>query len=99
MSSEPNTTGLVLFLAERYLPHPGEGVARADAARARGASELLAQEGTEVRYLESTLVPVDEICFALFEAHSIEQVAQLIKRAAIPYEHIVEAVRLEAARA
>jgi hypothetical protein len=31
----------------------------------------------------------------LFQAQSAEQVQQLIERAAIPYDHIVEAVRLE----
>src|SRR5258708_1497191 len=95
MSSAADTTGLVLFLAERYLPQSGEQVARADADRAREASELLAQEGTEVRYLETTLDPTDEVCLVLFEARSAEQVAQLIERAALPYTHIVEAIRIE----
>jgi hypothetical protein len=85
-----------LFLAERYLAQSGEPTARADAERARAASEELAREGTEVRYLDSTFVPSDETCFALFQAHSAAQVKQLIDRAAMPYNHIVEAVRIEA---
>jgi hypothetical protein len=86
---------LLLFLAERYLPQASEEAARADAQLARAASEQLAREGTDVSYLESTLVPADELCFALFAAHSAEQVELLIKRAVIPYEHIVQAVRIE----
>jgi hypothetical protein len=42
VSSERNRTGLLLFLAGRYVPHPSEHVARADAQRAQGASEQLA---------------------------------------------------------
>jgi hypothetical protein len=95
VSSAPNRRGgLLLFLAERYLPRASEHVARADAKQAREASELLTQEGTDVSYLGSALIPADQMCFAVFEAHSAEQVEQLIARAAIPYDHVVEAVRL-----
>jgi hypothetical protein len=86
---------LLLFLAERYLPQPSEQTARVDAQQARAASEQLAREGTDVRHLDSMLVPADEICFAMFEAQSAEQVQLLIERAAIPYEHIVQAVRID----
>ena len=95
MSSVPQRSGLLLFLAERYLPCASADLARADAKRARAMSELLTREGTNVRYLNSMLVPADQMCFALFHARSAEQVQQLIERAAIPYEHIVEALRLE----
>jgi hypothetical protein len=96
MSSAPNRDdGLLLFLAERYLPRASEHVARADAKQARATSELLAREGIDVSYLSTTLVPADQMCFALFQAHSAEQVQQLIARAEISYEHIVETVRLE----
>ncbi len=95
MSSPPDRDALLLFVAERYLPRRSEHVARADAQQARATSELLAREGHEVRYLNSMLVPADQMCFALFAAHSAEQVQRLIARAAIPYDHVVEAVRLD----
>ena len=91
--------GLLLFIAERYLPGVREYVVRADVActdakRSRETSELLTEEGTDLGYLVSALVPADQICFALLLAHSAGRVQQLIARAAIHYEYIVEAVRL-----
>ena len=95
MSSAPNRRGgLLLFIAERYLPRVREYVAPADAKRARETSELLTEDGTDVGYLGSALVPADHICFALLKAHSAGRVQQLIARAAIHYGNIVEAVRL-----
>lgn len=87
--------GRLLFLAERYLPQASEQTARADARRARATCELLAREGTYVSYLGGVLVPVDQMCFALFGADSADHIKQLIARAEIPYEHIVQAVRVE----
>ncbi len=95
MSSVSDMDGRLLFLAERYLPHASEQTARADAKLAREASELLAGEGTEVSYLGGAVIPADQMCFAVFEADSAEHVQELIARAEIPYEHIVQAVRLE----
>lgn len=95
MSSLPCSGRALLFLAERYLPRASEETARADAKRARAVGELLTQEGTDVSYLSSTLVPADQMCFAWFQAHSVEQVQHLIDRAAIPYEHVVEAIPLD----
>jgi hypothetical protein len=39
-------------------------------------------------------VPGDETCFAFFEASSETEVRRLADLAAIPYERIVEAVRI-----
>jgi hypothetical protein len=70
-------------------------VANADAAeledRARTTAEAMSNEGHEVRYLRSVLVRADETCFHLFEAASENVVAELARRAALPYERIVEA--------
>jgi hypothetical protein len=85
---------LSLFLAERYLPLGREHLAAADAARARAASEELAREGAEIRYLGSALVPADETCFSLFEAASDTDVMRLAQRASIDYERVVEAVQI-----
>jgi hypothetical protein len=85
---------LSLFLAERYVPEGRSESVIADVARASAASDELAAEGTRARHLHSMLIPSDEICFALFEANSAEEVRRLIERASIPYERVVEAVQI-----
>lgn len=70
--------------------HPRE--LEAAAGRAREAAELLAGEGRRIRFLRSTFVPDDELCFLIFEADSQALVAQAAARAAIEYERILEAV-------
>ena len=82
------------FLAERYVSAANLELARLDAARASAASKEHAESGTTVGYLGSTLIPSDETCFALFEAPSAEDVRRLLERAWLPYDRIVEAVRI-----
>jgi hypothetical protein len=94
MRSQRNVPSL--FLAERYVPAGNRDIVVADAARAHEASRELAEEGTIVRHLGSTLVPSDEVCLALFEASSAEAVQRLIERAALPYQRVVEAVQIGA---
>jgi hypothetical protein len=86
--------GVSHFLAERYVSTANLELARLDAARASAASKEQAETGATVRYLGSTLIPSDETCFALFEAPSAEDVRRLLKRASLPYDRIVEAVRI-----
>lgn len=66
----------------------------AAAGRAREAAKLLAGEERRIRFLRSTFVPDDELCFLLFEAESQALVAQAAERAAIEYERILEAVEV-----
>jgi hypothetical protein len=86
--------GLPHFLAERYVAAASLEQARLDAARASAASKEQADCGTTVRYLGSTLIPSDETCFALFQAPSAEDVRRLLEHAALPYDRIVEAIRI-----
>lgn len=95
-SGQPGRHELSLFLAERYLPAGSPEVALADVGRARKASDELAQEGAVAHHLNSTFVPSDEVCFALFRAQSEQEVSRLIERAAIPYDRIVEVIQLGA---
>ena len=53
-------------------------------------------EGNSVRYLRSILIPGDETCLHLFEADSVEQVAEAFERAGLNADRIVEAVGLQA---
>jgi hypothetical protein len=72
------------YLVERYMPAARAG--QLDSAIAA----LAGDEG--VRHVRATLVPVDETCFHVVEAPSREAVGEALKRAAISYERIVEAV-------
>jgi Nickel responsive protein SCO4226-like len=79
---------VITFLIEAY-------VADADIAalrdRLRAAAAAMGDEGHAIRYLRSVLVRADETCFHLFDAASEEVVAELARRAEVPYERIVEA--------
>jgi len=82
------------FFVERYWPDVTREALAAALHRALAAEQDMAREGREVRHIRTTLVPEDEAVFSLFEAVSAEDVAELNKRAAIPFDRIVEAVSL-----
>jgi hypothetical protein len=50
------------------------------------------REGIELRYLGSTLIPEDQMCFCLFEGPSTEAVVEANKRAGLAFERILEAL-------
>jgi hypothetical protein len=56
--------------------------------RARRAAEL----GTGVRYVRTTFLPGDEVVLHLFEAPSLAALDEAGRRAALPFERIIEAV-------
>jgi hypothetical protein len=64
-------------------------------ARARQAAGASSSDGGFARYMGSILVPSDEIAFCLFEATSIDAASDLNRRAAIPFERILQIVRLD----
>jgi hypothetical protein len=75
------------YLVESYIAGSQEAVEEAR-ARARLAAEL----GRDVRYLRTTVLPTDEVILHLFEAPSAEVLDEAGRRAALPFERIVEAV-------
>jgi len=81
----------MVYVVERYLP----GLSRSDLLRGllrlEQASEK-AERGTEVRYLDSTIVLRDEACFCRFEAPSSNAVAEVNRQAGLPFDRIVPAV-------
>lgn len=85
---------MALYLAERYLPGITREQILAAAARARDTAVRMTEEGTAVRYVGSTFIPEDEACFCLFDAASAETVKEANERAAIPFDRIIEAVRV-----
>lgn len=80
------------YLVETYVPRGREGELEAAAGRACDAATRLTEEGRQIRFLRSTFVPDDELCFLIFEAESQALVAEAAARAEIEYERIVEAV-------
>ena len=80
------------YLVEAYVPRGRPRELEAAAGRARDAASRLTREGRRIRFLRSTFVPDDELCFLIFEADSRALVAEVAARAAIEYERILEAI-------
>jgi hypothetical protein len=77
------------FLVEAYTP----GTADLDAieAAARLAAAELSAAGTPVRYERAIFVREDELCFHLLDAPSPETVRDVVGRAGIVAQRVVEA--------
>jgi hypothetical protein len=73
------------FLVERYLSASQRGELEATAARLAAASR-------DVRHVRATFIPGDEVCLHIFEAESLEAVREALRRAAVAYERVVEAI-------
>jgi hypothetical protein len=81
----------MVYVVERYLPglHRSDllsGLSRLEPFRAGTGA------GAEVRYLGSTIVLRDEACFCQFDGPSSDAVAELNRRAGLPFDRIVPAV-------
>lgn len=84
------------YLVECYLPRArstelADMAARLSAWYGGGGGEAHA-----TRYLRTTYVPEDEICFHLFEAESVEAVREASTRASLTFDRIVEAEESQA---
>ncbi|HET9242676.1 MAG TPA: nickel-binding protein [Gaiella sp.] len=90
--------GVRAFLVEHYWP----GVTPAEfgdaARRVRASAQRLARDGKRVRYLHSTLVPVDESAFCVLEAESERLVEEAYERAGVRFERLVAAVETASER-
>jgi hypothetical protein len=80
------------YLVEAYVPRTHAGMLAQAVIRAREAAERLAVEGRRIRFVRSTFVPSDELCFLTFEAESAAVVGEMAERAEIEFERIVEAI-------
>ena len=87
----------MVYVVERYLP----GLDQRRLLRMLGSlghvTEELRAEGTEVRYIGSTIVPADEACFCQFEGASEAAVAEANERAGVPFARIVAAITVPVA--
>lgn len=75
------------YLVEAYV----SGGQRA-MANAREGARRTAELGVGVRYVRTTFLPGDETVLHLFEAPSASVLDEAGRRAALPFERIVEAV-------
>ena len=58
------------------------------------AAQSMSADDHDVRYLASTLIPLDEVVLCLFEAESAHDVAEANRLADVPFDRIVPAVPL-----
>jgi hypothetical protein len=87
---------MTTFMAECFWPGVTSEQVAAAGVRARRETRAARAEGALARYLGSILVPADEIVFCLLEAASLEAATQIGARAAIPFERLLEIVRMPA---
>jgi len=80
------------YLVETYMPRAEAVDASAAGRRARAAARELSRLGTSVRYVRTTLLPVDETCFHVFVADSEAAVAEACRRAGLGSPRIVPAL-------
>jgi hypothetical protein len=76
-----------VFVVERYLP-----ALTPDGVRDQARREAELSASGDVRHLRTTYLCADELCFSVFEAHSVDAVRRANDRASMPYERITEAV-------
>jgi hypothetical protein len=86
------------YLVETYLPRGSASERAAREERARSVVKELAREGTRARFIGSTYVPEDEMCFYTFDAPSSRDAALLAQRAGLEAVRVVEAVSSEEER-
>jgi hypothetical protein len=80
------------YLVEFFLSRGDITAVEIRAARLRRAAEELTSQGMPVRCRLSLFVPEDETCFLPCDAASTEAVHEVARRAALPFERIVEVV-------
>jgi hypothetical protein len=80
-----------VYLVEAYASRTSGVEVKAAAERASAAAKATGS----VRYLGSIFLPQEETCFHLFEADAIDTVAELVDRADIESDRIVEAEVLQ----
>jgi Protein of unknown function (DUF4242) len=87
------------YLVEHYCPgETVDGLSRW-AARIRESAVEMEREGKSVRYLSSTIVPVDESLLCVLEAASEQLVRETYMRAGVSFERLSAVIAEPADRA
>lgn len=82
------------FVVERYAPELTLEGMRAGEVRARRAAEAVTRAGHPVRYVGSIVIEAEETIFSVFEADAPESVAEVNRRACLPFDRVVPVVEL-----
>jgi len=82
------------YLLETYLSNTCAGGPAAVAARARSTAQQMTQKRTPIRLLDSFFLPEDELCYCVFEANSVDDVAEVSRQANLGFERIQPVVHL-----
>ena len=82
------------YLVERYLPGMSAAEVRAGLARAGAVCAELRAGGTEIEYLGSIFLPLEEACFCRFDGDRPEAVVDVNERAELPYARITAGVAI-----
>jgi hypothetical protein len=90
--AETSLGAMPQYIAERYEPGIAASKLQEDARRLADAVSTMRAEGAAIELLGLTFVPGDEGAFSRFECPSVELVVEAHKRAAVPFERIVEAL-------
>ena len=80
------------FIVESYPVGLSADQLAAATDRAQDVTAQMRVDGIDVQLLQSILVPAEESLFCLFEAPSRELVEEIVNRAGLPRERVVEAV-------
>jgi len=76
------------YLVETYHSATADPAAAEEAARSTAAATAASADA--VQYVESIVVPSDEVCFHIFEAASSDAIRRALDERAFSYERIVE---------
>ena len=80
------------FLVETYIPDADAQDPHVAGRRMRDAARRLSREGISVRYVRTTLLPGDEMCFHVLAADSRDAVAAACRLAGLERARIVDAL-------
>jgi muconolactone delta-isomerase len=83
-------------MVERHLPGITPEQLTAAATRAKSVTAELTAQGKPVRYLRSTFIPSEERSFCIFDAPSVERVAEANELAKLPLMRITEVKQITA---
>ena len=79
------------YLVETYLSRSSVTSIADSVERLRALTESSSETSPGVRYVRSTVVPEDEVCFHVFEATSVDAIRAIGERASLTFDRIVEA--------
>jgi hypothetical protein len=83
----------MLFLAERYL-----SASTSEALGPLVDRDRAAARAVSIRHIQTIYVPVDETCFTLFEAPSLELVSETSDRFGLGYRRVMAAIVIGSAQ-